>query len=451
MYRFQLPEDFLIGTANSAFQSEGAWDRDGKSESIMDHFARKYAGKLSPAEQRKLDAGRSPDQVRPNSLEMPDRGCFFYDNYEAYIEDMQKTGQNTYRMSLSWPRILPDGVGAVNQLAIDHYNRVIDKLLSCGITPFVDLYHWDLPMCLFEQGGFLNPEFPAWFENYARVCFTAFGDRVKLWSTFNETQISLNGGFDSGGFPPFRQNKREALLGGHHVLLAHFRAVRLYRSMQLGGKIGAVNCLTAITPARICAEDVKAVDIQWEHTFGWWTQPMLEGRYPQSLIDELPFIRDNLPAHYQEDLDRWFAPMDFIGVNYYIATRTQFCETMPLHSRPVQSFYSAPGQRFAPYPAGLFDAHGHPLRAVFRCHGAPAHADRRADELPRPHHGPAALRPRAARAPLPRWPRRRRPRPRRHPPERTLGTQKAHIPGSPDRGAWGKETARQLSCRAAWC
>lgn len=153
MYRFQLPEDFLIGTANSAFQSEGAWDRDGKSESIMDHFARKYAGKLSPAEQRKLDAGRSPDQVRPNSLEMPDRGCFFYDNYEAYIEDMQKTGQNTYRMSLSWPRILPDGVGAVNQLAIDHYNRVIDKLLSCGITPFVDLYHWDLPMCLFEQGG----------------------------------------------------------------------------------------------------------------------------------------------------------------------------------------------------------------------------------------------------------------------------------------------------------
>ena len=91
MYRFQLPEDFLIGTANSAFQSEGAWDRDGKSESIMDHFARKYAGKLSPAEQRKLDAGRSPDQVRPNSLEMPDRGCFFYDNYEAYIEDMQKT------------------------------------------------------------------------------------------------------------------------------------------------------------------------------------------------------------------------------------------------------------------------------------------------------------------------------------------------------------------------
>ena len=227
MYRFQLPEDFLIGTANSAFQSEGAWDRDGKSESIMDHFARKYAGKLSPAEQRKLDAGRSPDQVRPNSLEMPDRGCFFYDNYEAYIEDMQKTGQNTYRMSLSWPRILPDGVGAVNQLAIDHYNRVIDKLLSCSITPFVDLYHWDLPMCLFEQGGFLNPEFPAWFENYARVCFTAFGDRVKLWSTFNETQISLNGGFDSGGFPPFRQNKREALLGGHHVLLAHFRAVRL--------------------------------------------------------------------------------------------------------------------------------------------------------------------------------------------------------------------------------
>ena len=162
----------------------------------------------------------------------------------------------------------PQGIGEDWQTAISPADRAVivttqeyvslrdadsvgRKLLSCGITPFVDLYHWDLPICLFEQGGFLNPEFPAWFENYARVCFTAFGDRVKLWSTFNETQISLNGGFDSGGFPPFRQNKREALLGGHHVLLAHFRAVRLYRSMQLGGKIGAVKCLTAITPARI--------------------------------------------------------------------------------------------------------------------------------------------------------------------------------------------------------
>ena len=142
MYGFRLPNDFLIGTANSAFQSEGAWDKDGKSISIMEHYAKEFAGKypggITAQEAKKL-------HKLPYSEELPDRGCFFYDNYEAYIEDMQKTGQNTYRMSLAWPRIIPTGVGEVNQKAIDHYNKVINKLIACGIEPFVDIYHWDLP------------------------------------------------------------------------------------------------------------------------------------------------------------------------------------------------------------------------------------------------------------------------------------------------------------------
>ena len=130
MYGFRLPDDFLIGTANSAFQSEGAWDRDGKSESIMDYYARAYAGKPM----RVIGAG-TKKVVNCYSEELPDRGCFFYDNYEAYIEDMQKTGQNTYRMSLAWPRIIPTGTGEVNPKGIEFYNQVIDKLLACGITP----------------------------------------------------------------------------------------------------------------------------------------------------------------------------------------------------------------------------------------------------------------------------------------------------------------------------
>lgn len=190
MYGFRLPKDFLIGTANSAFQSEGAWDRDGKSESIMEHFAREYAGKYAPSVAKKVAAGEiKSGRTMANAEDLPDRGCFFYDHYEEYIEDMAKTGQNVYRLSLSWPRIIPTGVGEVNPKGIAFYNKVIDKLLEKGITPFVDLYHWDLPMCLFEKGGFLNPEFPAWFEAYAKACFEAFGDRVKLWSTFNETEV----------------------------------------------------------------------------------------------------------------------------------------------------------------------------------------------------------------------------------------------------------------------
>jgi len=138
MYEYRFPEGFLIGTANSAFQSEGAWGRDGASASMMEHFAKVYAGKPMPNNKKNVII----------TTDLADKGCFFYDNYEAYIDDMVKTGQNTFRMSLAWWRIIPTGYGEVNQKAIDHYNRVIDKLLEKGIEPFVDLNHWDVPQCL---------------------------------------------------------------------------------------------------------------------------------------------------------------------------------------------------------------------------------------------------------------------------------------------------------------
>ena len=356
MYGFRLPEDFLIGTANSAFQSEGAWDRDGKTPSIMDHFAETYAGCYPPGrnpdpEKRLVKSGRAD----ANTEELPDRGCYFYDNYEAYIEDMAKTGQNVYRLSLSWPRILPEGVGEVNPKGIEFYNKVINKLLEKGITPFVDLYHWDLPMALFDKGGFLNPEFPEWFEAYAKICFRAFGDRVKLWSTFNETQVSIHSGYCNGTFPPFHMDKREALLAGHYTLIAHFRAVRLYKSMNLGGKIGSVNCMTSMEPANMRQEDVYAQQLQINFFFNWWAQPMLEGTYPQQLIRDVAYVRENMPENYQADLDKWFIPMDFIGINYYNAARTQYDPTRKMLSRHVEPFYAAPGQQYTPYPPGLFD------------------------------------------------------------------------------------------------
>ena len=352
MFGFKLPRDFLIGTANSAFQSEGAWDRDGKSQSIMEYYAEKFAGQLPSMAKGSPINNR---EEKPYSSDLPDRGCFFYDNYEAYIEDMAKTGQNTYRMSLAWPRIIPNGYGEVNPKGIEHYNKVIDCLLAHNITPFVDLYHWDLPMCLQEKGGFRNPQFPDWFEAYAKVCFEAFGDRVKMWSTFNESDISLSRGYGAGGFPPFERDFAGGILAGHYCLLAHYRAVRLYKSMNLGGKIGAVNCITAITPVHLNDEDLGAVARQMEWRFGWWTQAMLEGTYPQQLLRECPQVREAMPENYQADLDKWFIPMDFIGINYYVANRTQYNPETRLLSNYVQNFYSAPGQQFAPYPAGLYD------------------------------------------------------------------------------------------------
>ena len=349
---FILPDDFLIGTANSAFQSEGAWDRDGKSESIMEHYAREYAGK-EPA--YPAPAG-SEGRPRPlYSTELPDRGCFFYDNYEAYIDDMQRTGQNVYRMSLAWPRIIPAGVGEVNPLAIDHYNKVINKLISCGITPFVDIYHWDLPQCLQERGGFASPDFPDWYEAYARVCFENFGDRVKLWSTFNESAISITSGYITQRFPPFIKDIRIGQQAAQNVILAHYRAVRLYKSMGLGGKIGAVNCITDVTPAGMNAQDLGAAERQVQRNYDWWTEPMMKGTYPEQLLRECPYVRDNMPDGWQRQLNALFIPMDFIGINYYVAGRTQYVADSPLLSKRVESFYSAPGQRFAPYPPGLFD------------------------------------------------------------------------------------------------
>ena len=352
MYGFRIPEDFLIGTANSAFQSEGAMDRDGKSQSIMEYYGKKYEHTFGPHFTMEEGAalGKAPFGPDENA-----RGCEFYDNYESYIEDMQKTGQNTFRMSLPWPRIIPTGVGEVNQVAIDHYNKVIDKLIACGIEPFVDLYHWDLPQCLQDRGGFANPAFPEWFEAYAKVCFEAFGDRVKLWSTFNESQISIYNGYCIGTFPPFVKNLAVYLQAAHYNLLAHFRAVKLYKSMNLGGKIGAVNCIPAIMPATMTPEDYNAAELRKNGYFGWWTQPMLEGTYPQKVLRECPDIKAAMPPRYQQDFDKYFVKMDFIGINYYIASRTTYKPDLVMKSTAVASFYSAPGQRFAPYPAGLFD------------------------------------------------------------------------------------------------
>ncbi len=353
MFGFHLPEDFLIGTGSSSFQSEGAWKRDGKSESIMDHFAIKFAGQLPP--EKKNAEGFNAKKGITYSEDLPENGCYFYDNYEAYIEDMQKTGQNAYRMSLSWPRIIPTGYGKVNPKGIEFYNKVIDKLVDSGITPFVDLHHWDMPQCLMDEGGFANPKFPEWFEAYAKVCFEAFGDRVKLWSTFNESAIAITSGYIDMRFPPFQSDIKQGHLAAHYCILAHYRAVRLYKSMKLGGKIGAVNCISAVTPAYMNEEDLGAVARQVDRHFGWWTEPMLEGTYPQRLIRECPYIRDNMPPHYQEDLDKWFIPMDFVGINYYNGSRTKYSPDKPLLSDRVESFYSRPGQRYLPNPGGLFD------------------------------------------------------------------------------------------------
>ncbi len=318
----------------------------------MESYHKKYAGTYGP--HFTMEEGAAKGRV-PYSHFQCDKGCFFYDHYEEYIEDMAKTAQNTYRLSLSWPRIIPDGVGQVNPKGIEFYNKVIDKLIACGIEPFVDLYHWDLPQVLQDKGGIANPSFPDWFEAYAKVCFEAFGDRVKLWSTFNETQVSVYCGYCTASFPPLIKNRAVSLQACHYNMIAHFRAVRLYKSMNLGGKIGAVNCIPAITPANMTEEDELAAQVSRDWNFGWWTEPMLEGTYPKIVLENCPDIADAMPPHYQEEMDKYFVKMDFIGINYYIPQRASYNPNSPVKTSRVENFYGTPGQAFVPYPAGLFD------------------------------------------------------------------------------------------------
>ena len=353
MYEFRIPEDFLIGTAHSAFQSEGAWERDGKSESVMEHYAKKYAGKPFPY----------PSVVNPDAPialvteDLPDRGCHFYDQYEDYIADMKQTGQNTFRLSLAWPRIIPTGYGAVNPKGIEYYNKVIDKLLENGITPLVDLMHWDMPQCLQDEGGgFRNPKFPEWFEAYAKVCFEAFGDRVRLWSTFNEASVMVNTGYHNGRFPPFEKSLEGSRLAAHNLILAHFRAVRVFRSLGLPGKIGAVHAISPVYPAQVNDADVGAAARQCMYKFDWYMGPMAEGKYPEKLLQECPEILEAMPPHFREDLEEWFAPMDFVGLNYYYTKRSGYRSDNILRSKFAEDFYSQPDSKYKPYPAGMQDA-----------------------------------------------------------------------------------------------
>ena len=348
MFQFELPKDFLIGTANSSFQSEGAWNRDGKSVNLIDHYARMYQGKELP----KGTVGKP----RVSSMDLPDDGCFFYDNYEAYIEDMQKTGQNTYRLSISWPRIIPDGTGEVNPKGIEFYNKVFDKMTECGIIPFVDLVHWDIPMAIMEKGGYLSDEFPQWFENYARICFKAFGDRVKFWSTFNETCVTINSGYGTSRFPPYIADRKLCLKAMHNSNLAHFRAVRAYREMGFDGQIGIVHSVLPVYPADPSnPDDVGAMERQVMYRFGMYMDPECEGKYPEKLFEQCPDLLADMPPHFREDLDEWFAPMDFVGLNYYNTSRTKYAPDTPLKSKGVENFYTSPDQKFDQYPAGLMD------------------------------------------------------------------------------------------------
>jgi beta-glucosidase len=301
----RFPDGFVWGAASSAYQIEGAAAEDGKGPSIWDVYSHK-----------------------PGATYMEHTGDTACDHYHRYPEDialMRRVGLHAYRFSVSWPRVLPEGTGAVNEAGLGFYERLVDGLLEAGIQPWVTLFHWDYPQALYCRGGWLSRESPEWFAEYTQVVVDRLSDRVTHWITINEPQIFLGPDHgDACGAPGMRPTTAERLVTAHHALMAHGRAARVIRDRaRAHPRVGWAPIGRTKTPASDRAQDIDAArrlmlsvasrDF-WNNT--WFADPVCLGRYPEDgvkLFDApMGFVRGG-------DMEVIRQPLDFYGVNIYDA------------------------------------------------------------------------------------------------------------------------------------
>ncbi len=297
-FDLKFPDNFLFGTAVSAYQIEGAWNKDGKSESIWDRHCHEKTG-----------------IVRKNY-----DGDVAIDHYNRYVEDLdllKELGANSYRFSLAWTRILPEGTGRVNLKGIEFYNRLIDGLLERGIEPVVTIFHWDLPAVLQEKGGWANREVINWFTEYARVCFKYFGDRVKYWITLNEIYVFTYRGYSLGVIPPCIRDYKMAVKAAHHAVVAHGSAVKLYRQTGLNGKIGVALDIVPKTAGSERSEDKYAAEVANATESFYFYDAIVKGAYPElavKVLKEKNYWPDDID---EKELKTASEKIDFLGVNFY--------------------------------------------------------------------------------------------------------------------------------------
>lgn len=294
MTSLTFPDGFIWGSATSAYQIEGAWNKDGKGESIWDHFTHRRYTILNG------DNG--------------DVACDHYHHMPHDIALMQELGLKAYRFSVSWPRILPEGRGKVNQAGIDFYDRLVDNLLQAGILPMATLYHWDLPQALQNIGGWTNRDCTDWFVDYARVMFDRLGDRVKLWSTHNEPWVVAFLGYAFGEHAPGICDYSQAYQTVHHLLLSHGKTVQAFRQGGYPGEIGIVLNLNHLIPASQREEDLAAHQRAVQQDFSLFLDPLYKGEYPADLFE---WLGVHQPKIHDGDLKIIQGKTDFLGINHY--------------------------------------------------------------------------------------------------------------------------------------
>ena len=318
MLKYQFPKDFIWGVAAGSYQVEGAWNEDGKGESIWDRFV------------------HSPGNIKDGTT--GDISCDFYHRYKEDIALMKKLGYPSFLLTISWPRVIPDGTGDINRFGIDFYRRVLTCLRENGIKSYVVLYHWDLPQKLQERGGWLNREIVAWFENYAKLMYAELGDLVDNWITILEPWVISMLGYWRGIHAPGYRDYSAALLAAHHLNLAHGVAVRAFRGSRLTGEIGIKINLDMIYPAdQNNPEDVAAARrCNAEHNV-FFCDPIMKGEYPREYFELLKTKGIVLPEIKPGDMDLMHPEIDFFGLNNYSATYVKAGGDWPLDYSLVHS------------------------------------------------------------------------------------------------------------------
>lgn len=288
-----FPDGFTWGAATAAYQVEGAWQEDGKGESIWDRFSH-----------------------LPGKVERDETGDVAADQYHRCPQDitlMQALGLRAYRFSISWPRVYPHGTGQVNPLGLDHYDRLVDSLLGAGIEPWITLYHWDLPQALQERGGWPERFVAEAFGRYAETVARRLGDRVQHWMTLNEPWAFCFLGYRDGIHAPGIRDQRQAFQAAYHALLAHGLGYQAIKATAPGAHVGITNVsYQPFNLARDAQADTVMAYLGAENN-GVFLEPLLAGSYPQVVLERLGA---QAPRVNPDDL-RIMNQVDFTGVQYY--------------------------------------------------------------------------------------------------------------------------------------
>ena len=347
-HMIKFPKDFLWGTSTSGPQTEGRFAGDGKGDNLWDYWY----------------------QVEPHRFrfqEGPGLTSTFYENWEEDIELLVETGHTAFRTSIQWSRIFPEGRGEVNPVGVAFYRQVFERIKSKGIHLMVNLYHFDLPFALQEQGdGWENKETVYAYRDYARFCFETYGDLVDQWITFNEPIVPVEFGYFYDAHYPHKVDAAAAVKVAYHTQLASSLAVKACHEVDLSYRIGVVLNLTPAYPRSQHPADVKAARIAELFQAKSFLDPSVLGTYPPELVEILR-ERDLLPEVDPSDLELIKEhTVDFLGVNYYQPMRVSAPRYAPNPESPmlVEQFYEPyvmPGRKINPhrgweiYEQGLYD------------------------------------------------------------------------------------------------